>query len=109
MASFPPVLQIMAHLRAVFGPESIAAPEVLRWWIHGDGGSGAGVALWLRSTPPPSGQPSEVWVTRPFEDEPERCPVTSLEHLTAFIERVKAATRSPAPRPVHKNVCPPSP
>ena len=107
MRTPPSHAEVVAHLRQAFGPETLKGEPVLRWWIQGNTPDN-GVALWLKTLPPDAGQCCEVWVTRPREDEPERCPVTTLEHLDEFIARVKSATRKVEAPPVHGTICPSS-
>lgn len=107
MRSPPSHSEVVAYLRRAFGRENQSSDSLLRWWIHGNG-SRNGVALWLKNEPPEGGDCCEVWVTRPDEPKPERCPVTSFGHLDEFIVRVRSVTRESAAIPVHGNVCPPS-
>jgi hypothetical protein len=107
MRTPPSHADVVAHLRRAFGPETLRSEAVLRWWVHGNAPDN-GVAIWLKTAPPDAGECCEVWVTRPAESEPERCPVTGLGHLDEFVARVKRATRARAAIPVHGSVCPPS-
>lgn len=75
---------------------------------------GLGVAIWMdrAPTPPrkPDGSPADdhgapvIWVTRPGETKPERCPIITMHHLDAFLALVSISRRSP--EPVNGNVCP---
>lgn len=109
MPPYPTLAQIIAHLTRRLGPPISAGQDLLRWWILPQP-AGDGVALWMHR-PSPSGSPPaatrlcEVWATRPFVDERERCPVVSLSHLDEFINRIHAATQPGAPKGVD-GLCP---
>lgn len=97
MPPYPTLRQVISHLTARLGAPTDAGPELIRWWVRAQPG-GEGVGLWMhcpagqhRDAPP--AKPCEVWITRPFVEERERCPVTSMQHLDEFVDRVLKATR----------------
>jgi hypothetical protein len=101
---------IIARLREVYGPEGDLSSAIARWVVKGDV-PGLEVVLILDRKPPTSiGNGAEddgapiIWVTRPGELKPERCPIVTMQHLDNFLALVAVACRSPDP--VHGNVCP---
>ena len=108
--AFPTAAAVIARLREVFGPEQNPGDATAGWLIPG---AGAGDDLRIRidrQMPHPIGSGADddgacvIWVTRPGEPRPERCPIVSLSHLDAFLAMITIARRSAAP--VHGNVCP---
>jgi hypothetical protein len=107
---FPSAATVIARLREVYGPEGDPSSAIARWVVKGDF-PGREVALHIdRKEPVPTGSGADddgatvIWVTRPGELKPERCPIVTMRHLDAFLALVSVARRSPAP--VHGNVCP---
>jgi hypothetical protein len=101
---------VICRLREVFGPESEPHAPTAHWIIDGED-RGREVHLHIdRAEPTPTGNGAEddgaavVWVARPGERKPERCPIVTLAHLDAFLAMVSIARRSP--EPMHGNVCP---
>ncbi len=101
--TYPALGPIIDRLREVYGPEASVGPFMLRWWVKGMV-EGLGVAVMIDTTPHAVDEPCVIWVTRPGESKPERCPIVTMEHLDAFLVLVTAACRSDAP--VHGHVCP---
>lgn len=99
----PSVGAVVARLREVFGEETSVGPNTVRWWVDG-AAQDMGVAIRMDTSPPEPGEPCVLWVTRPGEAAPERCPIIDMPHLDAFLGLVSIARRSTAP--VHGNVCP---
>ena len=100
---YPDIGPIIDRLRDVLGPESHASPEMLRWWVEGTT-KGLGVAVTMATIPPADNEPCVIWVTRPGESKPERCPIVTMSHLDAFLALVSIARRTTVP--VHGHVCP---
>ena len=105
-APYPAVAPIVDRLRQIFGEPGSVGPTMLRWWVEGDGSPAkeTGVAILMDTTPPREDAPSVIWVTRPGEVQPERCPIVSMPHLESFLALVSIARHSAAP--VHGHVCP---
>ncbi len=102
-APYPPVPPIVDRLRQTFGEPGSVGPTMLRWWVDGDAKE-MGVAILIDTTPASADAPSVIWVTRPGEAKPERCPIVSMPHLESFLALVSIARHSAAP--VHGHVCP---
>jgi hypothetical protein len=99
---------VLARLRESLGRETSNENGVHRWWVNGRAG-GKGLAVWLRPAAPHGAlaEICEIWITRPYHEEPECCPVTSRAHLEALLQRIHAATHPAAPSDV-RGVCPPN-
>lgn len=99
---------VLARLREALGREMSDENGVHRWWVSGRAG-GKGLAVWLRPAGLRGGlaEVCEVWITRPYHEDPECCPITSRAHLESLLQRISAAARPEAP-PEVRGLCPPN-